>query len=235
MTYKIAIVDDENEPAAHLEACLKRYETEHDVSFSIQKYESAQRFLRAYNGGIDLIFMDIQMPEQDGMALSKRLREKRDATLLIFVTNMVQYALEGYQVDAMDFLVKPVNYYRLESTVTKAINILKDKKGVKITIRTKETNYFVESSSIYYIETLMHHTIFHTESGTYDAVGSLKKLEEDLAGQHFARCNNGYLVNLQYVKAVDGEDVLVGKERLKISRTRRKQFLIELSEFLGEQ
>ena len=80
---------------------------------------------------------------------------------------------------------------------------------------------------------VMHHTVFHTEDGIYDSTGSLKKLEEQLEGQNFARCNNGYLVNLRFVRAVEGEYVLVGEERLKISRTRRKVFLQQLSEYLG--
>ena len=87
---------------------------------------------------------------------------------------------------------------------------------------------------VQYIEMFNHHTIFHTEDGVFDTTGSLKKLEEQLAGQPFARCNSGYLVNLRYVRSVEGADV-VGSDRLPISRTRRKAFLQQMSEYFGGQ
>ena len=86
---------------------------------------------------------------------------------------------------------------------------------------------------VHYIEMLNHHTIFHTEDGVFDSTGSLKKLEEQLAGQNFARCNNCYLVNLRYVRSLEGSDLLVGDDRLLISRTRRKAFLQQMSEYFG--
>ena len=173
------------------------------------------------------------MPGIDGMALSRKIRKKNQTTILIFVTNMAQFAIQGYEVEAMDFIVKPVSYYRLASSLTKAKERLIKEKGVRIVIRTKEGTYCIDSTKIYYIEMVNHHTIYHTESGIFDSTGSLKKLEEQLEGQNFVRCNNCYLVNLRYVRAVEGTDVLVGDDRLQISRTRRKAFLQQMSVYFG--
>lgn len=176
----IAIVDDEQKQRDLLCGYLERYRQESGRQLRVTAFADAETFLQGYQPDFDIIFMDIQLPDRDGMTLSKKLRETNRTVILIFVTNMVQMAVEGYSVDAMDFIVKPVNYYRMAA-----------------------------------------------------ALDSLKKLEQQLEGQGFARCNSGYLVGLRYVRAVTEETVEVNGEPLRISRTRRKEFLRQLSDYLG--
>ncbi len=232
---RIAVVDDEQEQRVLLENCLHRYEQENSQHFDISLFADAQKFLRQDPGEFDIVLLDIQMPGLDGMTVAHQLRQRNRQLVLIFITNMVQFAIEGYAVDAMDFIVKPVSYYRLAASLTKARSRLQTEQGVPLVLHTKDGTYRLDSARVHYIEMLNHHTIFHTEDGVFDTTGSLKKLEEQLAGQNFARCNNGYLVNLRYVRSVEGSDVVVGGDRLLISRTRRKAFLQQMSEYFGGQ
>lgn len=232
---RIAVVDDEREQRVLLESCLHRYEQENSQHFLISLFEDAQDFLRQDPGDFEIVLLDIQMPGLDGMTVARQLRQRNQHLVLIFITNMVQFAVEGYAVDAMDFIVKPVSYYRLASSITKALGRLRTEQGVPLVLHTKEGTYRLDSARVHYIEMLNHHTIFHTEDGVFDTTGSLKKLEQQLASQPFARCNSGYLVNLRYVRSVEGSDVVVGGDRLQISRTRRKVFLQQMSEFFGGQ
>lgn len=232
---RIAVVDDEREQRTLLEDCLHRYERENGVEFGIVQFGDAQEFLRQDPGGFDIVLLDIQMPGLDGMTVARQLRQRNRRLVLIFITNMAQFAIEGYAVDAMDFILKPISYYRLASSLTKARSRLQTEQGVSLVLHTKDGTYHLDSARVQYIEMLNHHTIFHTEDGVLDTTGSLKKLEEQLTGQPFVRCNSGYLVNLGYVTGVEGSEVVVGGDRLLISRTRRKAFLQQLSEYFGGQ
>ena len=231
----IAIVEDDPEVREQLVGYVRRYERQFGKMFELTVFADGDEIVSDYRAVYDIILLDIQMRRMDGMAAAEAIRKVDKDVILIFITNMAQFAIEGYEVDAMDFILKPVSYYRLAAALTKAKKRLQAETGVRLVLHSKDGTYYLDSARVHYIEILNHHTIFHTEDGRYDSTGSLKKLEEQLQGQSFARCNNCYLVNLHFVAAVEGSDVVVGRDRLQISRTRRKQFLQKMSEYFGGQ
>ena len=229
----IAIVEDDPEVREQLVGYVRRYERQFGKMFELTVFADGDEIVSDYRAVYDIILLDIQMRRMDGMAAAEAIRKVDKDVILIFITNMAQFAIEGYEVDAMDFILKPVSYYRLAAALTKAKNRLQAETGVRLVLHSKDGTYYLDSARVHYIEMLNHHTIFHTEDGVFDSTGSLKKLEEQLAGQNFARCNNCYLVNLRYVRSLEGSDLLVGDDRLLISRTRRKAFLQQMSEYFG--
>ena len=106
--YRIAIVEDEEQDYLRAQGYLNRYGQEKNISFNIQRYESAEVFLTNYQSQHDIVFMDIRMGGMDGMRAARKLREMDQAVILIFLTSLAQYAVQGYEVDALDYILKPL-------------------------------------------------------------------------------------------------------------------------------
>ncbi len=233
---KTAIVEDEAAAAAYLADCLKRYGEENGVVFSCDVYDGSVAFLESYDGRYDMVFMDIEMEHLDGMSAAKRLREMDRSVEIIFVTNMARYAIKGYEVDALDFVVKPVVYHDFEFRLKKAVDRCRSKRSAEraISVGLKGGGYAkLIVSHIKYVEIMKHRIVYHTEDGDYESHGTLKNVERELCDAGFARCNSCYLVNLKYVNSVRDMMCDVAGEKLKVSQPRKKEFLQALGRFIG--
>ncbi|MCI8613048.1 MAG: response regulator transcription factor [Clostridia bacterium] len=230
---KIAIVEDNPQDADRLRNYAERALESFGETGEITLFTNAVSFLEGYRGCYDVVFMDIELPDLNGMDTAKRLRAVDKDVVLIFVTNMAQFALGGYAVDAMDFMVKPVSYDNLAVKMSRALNKLSAQKEEKIIIQGKTGATVLSVSKIKYVEVMNHKVIFYTTDGKVSSSGSLSKFEEKLPKRKFSRCNNCYLVNLDYVTGVDDFTAYIGKESLPISRSRKKPFLKDIADYLG--
>lgn len=231
---KIAIVENEQGEAALMKEYIERYCREKEQRCSVSVFSNGLDFITGYRLGYDAVFMDIKMPLIDGMEAAEKLRAVDKDVLLIFVTNMAQLAIKGYKVNAMDFVVKPVSYFDFSLEMDK-IFVEHDRRS-KDFIWVKYSGVFrrVDFEDIYYIEIMMHEVCMHTRTGTINFRGSLKSLEEQLDPKTFSRCNNCYVVNLQYVTEVKGDTVaLENGDCVHISRTRKKQFINDLTTYFA--
>lgn len=229
---RVAIVEDETSSADLLRNYLDRYAGEHNVLFAVEVFSNAVNFLKNYKSVYDIVFMDIEMPYMSGMEAAIKLREI-DQTVLLFVTNMSQYAVKGYEVDALSFLVKPVAYFNFALKMQKAIMKLESNRDREILVRTKDGVIRLRTSKVQYVEISGHRIVYHTQEGTYEGYGTLKQVEERLAGTPFVRCNSCYLVNLQFVSKVTGWTVEVGSSTLQISHPKKKDFLNALNLYVN--
>lgn len=231
---KIAIVEDSATDARLLREYAESALGELDERCEISVYDSAVKFLDSYRGNSDIVFMDIELPALDGMKAAARLREIDSDVVLIFVTNMAQYAVNGYAVDAMDFMVKPVSYDNIKLKLSRAIKRINSKKEEKLVIQGKTGATVVSIPQIRYIEVMNHKiTIYTVGGGCVVTTGSLGKIEQKLSKFAFSRCNNCYLVNLNYVTGVDDFTVYLDKDTLAVSRSRKKPFLKDIADHLG--
>lgn len=230
---RVAIVDDECKAREHLLELLKRYADEADADFDIAVFSDGIHFLEGYRtASFDLVFMDVNMPDMDGFETARRMREMDSSSVLIFVTNIARFAIRGYEVNAMDYLLKPLSYEAFFLKIPKALAVCRRQQQVRITIKTRNGQSMFPATSVIYVESEGHHITYHTEQGDYQSYGTMKDVEAQLPMAEFVRCNSGYIVNLAFVTGCDSSRLfLQGEGSIEISRARRKAFMAALQKY----
>ena len=223
---RIAIVEDDEKELLDLKYIIKKWFDEKQLPCEIDTYHLGDDFINQFDEteAYHLIFLDIDMPGKNGMETATFIREKDTQVLLVFVTYMVQYAVQGYAVSACDFIVKPVLEEQLSTKLEQIIPKIKLRKSV-LTIQSKTELIRLKTADITYIEVYGRKLIFHTNQGRIEAYGSLKKMQEILQYNDFVKCNKCYLVNLFYVNRIEDNIVKVGEDDLQISRREKKHFM----------
>ncbi|MBQ4382242.1 MAG: response regulator transcription factor [Oscillospiraceae bacterium] len=230
---QVAIIEDDPESAAHLRSCLDYLAEAEKVQFSVTEFSSGLAFLGDYKPIYDIVLMDIEMPGMNGMETARALRQMDKAVILIFVTNVAQYALQGYEVDAMNYILKPVSKYDFALKLRRALSRAVRQQDELIRIKTARDTYALRLATVRYLEVDGHYIIYHTTEGDFTEYITLKDAQKKLNKDYFARCNRHLLVNLKFVTGIEGDDVLLGMDRLPISRPQKKAFLKEFAMFIG--
>lgn len=232
---KIGLLEDEQDQAERLILFLAQYRQSHpQFAYTLQRYSRALELLDHYERDFDLLFLDIRLPDMTGMEAAHRIRESDRNVMIIFVTSLTQYAVEGYSVQAFDYIVKPIGYESFAAKLERALRVLSYRRpGVVLDIKTREGSLRLSADMIHYFEVFDHDLLIHTDDGIIKQWGSLSRYEKQLAEAHFARCNSCYLVNLKFVRGIYGDEVLVGSDRLAVSKSRRKAFLQALAQYKG--
>jgi DNA-binding LytR/AlgR family response regulator len=193
------------------------------------------------NQSVDLLLLDIQMPELTGIEFLKVLPQK---PLVIFTTAYKEYALEGYELDVVDYLLKPFRFDRFLKAISKAGTILKENNAVEPllpvgdNIPPDEKAYLLVKSDfkvfrifhqdILYVESMKEYVAYHTVRGRTLSLGSLKKLEVELPAKKFMRIHKSYLVAKDKVSALEGNQVHVGDVKLPVGSSYKVKVLREL-------
>ena len=233
---RAAIIEDNDRDAESLQSHLKRYARENALEIETRRYDNGILFLEQYRGEYELVFMDIDMPAMNGMNVARILRERDSHVLLIFVTALARFAVNGYEVDAFDFIVKPLQYNFFSAKMNRAVRKLASEPRQKMLIRSAEKTVSVFFDEIYYVDIFNHVLSFHLAEETVSTRGTMKDVMESLSGGSFAMCNKSYVVNLNHVQRIDGDEVvLVNGDRLPISRPRKKEFMQQIADFYGNK
>lgn len=231
--FKVSIVEDSADDLEVLMSHLRRYEAEKGVRFETSAYVGAEEFINSYNPSCQLVFMDIELPGANGMTAARALRILDPRVPIVFTTNLASYAVEGYEVEALSYLLKPVSYPAFLLVMEKALKRAATLQDQLYQVKTADGFMQLPVSSIHYVEVVRHTLFFHTTRGTLKTRGSMAEVEEALSPLGFSRCHSGYLVNLSHVASVKGADVEVGGDTLPVSRQRRAEFMRELTLALG--
>lgn len=233
---KIVIVDDSRDDFNSLNACLTKYQEEKGFIFNISYFSSPLEFLDSNFSDVNLLFLDIDMPDINGIELSKKIREKNGKIGIVFVTNYFEYALEGYEVEAIDYILKPLVYQRFLIKMNRIIKIVKHIiNDYSITIKTKFKNENIHLNEIIYIEIEGHYLNYYLTNGNVlKERGKLSNALKELDDYGFKQANTYCLINLRHVNGINKNEVDIGDKKIQLSRSKKSSFINELTKYTGE-
>ncbi len=231
---RIALIEDTLTCAEQLQTLLDRFSLENNTEIRCEYFSSGTAFLQRSCLDWDLVLLDIELPGINGVDVARKIRAAKSDVLIIFITQMAQYAIEGYSVQAFDYILKPVNYYAFSMKLQQVQNLLKSRESQYLVISTQNSKIRLNLNELRYVEVFNHTLTYHTISDIFSSTSfsSLGKLEKELHSSHFARCHSGYLVNLSFVTGYEKNEVSLDKDTsLPLSRTYNKPFLEKLSAY----
>lgn len=229
----IAIVDDDSDYAAELAANVARACETRGLEARCRRFSDGASFSRQYRPEYSTIFMDIGMKQMDGLTCAAEIRRTDPDTPLIFVTQLAQYAIQGYKVNALDFLVKPVDYYSFELVFRRALQQYERIRPRSLLLNIKGKRVVLAQNDIYSVEVFRHYLTWHTVSGDYTLKGTLEEAAAQLNAAQFYQCHRCYLVNLARITSVGADGVQVGGQRIEVSRARREGLLQAVTGYLS--
>ena len=223
----VAIVEDCQEDLANCLSLLDQYSKEKNVKFDIQTFENGDSFLMRFKSQYDFIILDINLSAMNGIDVARTIRKKDEEAIIMFATNLAKYATRGYEVDAIDFVLKPLTYASFYLRLEKVMKKLNKKSDYFIVVPSDGGFNKISINEVLYIEVIAHDIIFHLANGQEMMTsGTLKKYEEQLKKYWFIRCNSCYLVNASKIKRVEKLDIqLANDEVVAISHPKRKLFM----------
>ena len=229
----IAIVEDESAVRDQLVNYIDRYFQGQQHRYTIDEYADGLHILNEYKASYDLILLDIQMTHMDGLETAQQIRKLDENVCLVFITKLANYAIRGYSVNALDFILKPVNYLMLEQLLQRVERLVARRASQFVTVPTEQGLARLAVDRIYFVETEGHMVRIHTEKEVLRMRATMKAMENQLAPFGFYRCNNCYLVNMRHLQRVDKGTVVIAGRQLSISRPRHKGFMDALADFIG--
>lgn len=232
---KIALVEDNELHRDQISREIQAYFEEINEVCELRVFDNGSDMVDHYYavGGYDLLLLDIQLPGMDGVSVAKQVRQSDEKVLIVFITNMTSYAVQGYSVHALDYILKPINRISFRNTLDHAREMFRQRTEHFISVTTSEGLLKLDISQIYFIETEKHAVRLYYTKGSFHINDTLKSIEDKLKNAPFSRCNNCYLVNLAHVERVKKNDVIVAGHELSFSRLRYKPFMEALTNYMG--
>lgn len=230
---RIAIVDDELKNREIVKNHLERFTKENNSVFEIDCFSDGDEITENYVPKYDIILMDIEMPRIDGMKAAKYIRKLDSDVVIIFITNHLKYAQQGYSVNALGYLVKPFTYFAFSQELFKAIRLVSLRSDTHVFITVNGESFRLSAREITYVESIKHKLIIHRVSKDDISIFESLKSFEKRVGKGFVRCNSCYLVNLRHVVGIKENCAIIGNDKLQISRPKKKAFVEALAGYCG--
>ncbi len=220
MKLNFAICDDNITEIEYISKIVGKWARANGNTAAISTFESAESFLFHYadDKSFDILLLDIQMKNMNGVELAKQIRLENDAVQIIFITGFPDFMAEGYEVSALHYLMKPVSEQKLFEVLDKACKRL-GKSERTILLKVEGESVCVPVGSIVYIESFAHTVEITTNKEKIKAGLSISDLEAEL-GEGFIRCHRSYIVGLRYIKRIRQSEVILDND-ISIPLSRR--------------
>lgn len=228
---RVAVIDDEKDVRESLAGYIRQFGEESEMNFEVSTFPSGDALLETYRQVWDILMFDIDMPGTNGMETAKLIRQKDKNVTILFITNVAQYAIEGYGVDAVDYILKPINYYEFSMKFHRAVAKSAHNRERALMIDTVEGTRRIRINDIVYMEVLGHYIYFHTETREFKSRGNMKEWEEKLKHYGFSRVHKSYLVNLARVDNIQGKEISLSGHTVPVSRNYRDPFMQDYMKF----
>lgn len=214
---KIAVCEDQKEEAEWLCEVIRQWCTHQELPFDVVSFADAASFsFRLEDTVYDALFLDIKMPGEDGVALAKRLRERAEDIPIVFVTGEREYIMEGYEVEAVHYLLKPVQKEKIWECLDRIYLKMKTPEPY-IILQTEGATVKLLQKDIYKIEVYAHKLVYTTEKGEYVVASSLKEAQKELQEGWFISCHRGVLVNLWHVVSIGKSSLILENDGMDFS------------------
>jgi DNA-binding LytR/AlgR family response regulator len=231
----VAIIDDEKIQVELLKKYVKDWAREKNIRVRIEDFYSAESFDFSFSMDrkYDILLLDIQMPGQSGIELAKKIRKEDDMVNIIFITAITDYIQVGYDVSAINYLVKPIKEKKLYECLDKAVlKIPKEEKT--ILINADGETYKIKQSDIIYIEAFAHSIDINAVNGKYTARKSIGEIQKELSNDLFVRCHRSYIVSLKYIKRIGNNELeLDNGDVIPVSRKQYSNTNMAFIRYLG--
>lgn len=233
-TIRIGVVEDDPVACQRVLDYLNRYSSENEEDFTVSVFNDGEALVQRYAPVYDILLLDIEMKKMNGMEAAKHVRECDNTVVIVFITAAPQYAIGGYEVGALSYLLKPVPWFAFSQELKRSIDTVLRNINESIIVETGGQQLRIDLPEIIYIESIRHTILIHSLQGKISVPGTLKDYDARLNEHNFYRSNSCYIVNLRHVVAVEDQDcVLSNGEKLRISRPRKKAFLSALAHYIS--
>ena len=230
----IAVCDDEVIECCNMEKRIKRVMEEMKIPCIIRQFQSGGELLQTLES-FDIVFLDIIMQEMDGMKTAQLFRRKAFDKILIFVSSSREYVFEAYDVEAFQYLLKPVEDRKLKSVLQKAVQKTERRSQEFIIVSRERQKKKLFLDDIYYFEIQGRIVDAHGPEGIFTYYEQIGELENKLRDKGFFRCHKSYLINLKYVDGYNRQEVILENgERIVIAKRRYEEFCQEVLKAMRE-
>ena len=230
----VSIIDPSKEDVTRLSALIEHYFRRSGTAYVQRVYQSGMEFVRSAENS-DIVFLETNLEKLDGLETARIIRKLGNEAQLIFIARGAEMAIHGYSVDALDYLLKPVEPADVERALDKAVRRLSSRSCAYLALKLPNGTASISTNDITYVEVFDHNLVYHTTGGDYTVRGRLGDVYEQLDHDYFLACNRSFIVNLRYVTEICTDHVILNGTKISVSKSHRKEIQSRFSAFMDKR